>query len=58
MHPLLAGASDDVVLDLMGDSRVNAGLGDGDGGYFSDDVKKGGAAFRRGPARGRALSAP
>ena len=51
-HPLLAGASDDVVLDLMGDSRVNAGLGDGDGGDFLDDVKKGGAAFRRGLSAG------
>jgi len=51
-HPLLTGASDDVVLDLMGDSRVNASLSDVDGGDFLDDVKKGGAAFRRGLSAG------
>ena len=56
-HPLLAAASDDVVLDLMGDSRVNASLSDVDGGDFLDDVKKGGAAFRRASARARAFCA-
>ena len=45
-HPLLAGTGDDVVLDLMGDSRVNADLGDADG------FKRGGAAFRRGLSAG------
>ena len=51
-HPLLAGTSDDVVLDLMGDSRAIAGLGDANSGFFMDDVKRGSAAFRRGLSAG------
>ena len=53
-HPLLVGATSDTVLDLMGDSRQNADLGDGDDGNAVGSLGGGGRGgiIRRGLSAG------